>query len=65
LPAAAPHADLPEAWNSVLADRGRHDGRDGLAPAAALLPEADGAVFAITGLYSTERAVILNWQALR
>jgi hypothetical protein len=60
LPAAAPHADLPDAWNSVLADRGRRDGRDGLAPAAAMLPEADGALCAITGLYSTERAVILR-----
>jgi hypothetical protein len=68
--AAAPQAGLPEAWNSVLASRHLHDGRDGLAAAAAVLPEADGAVFTVTGLYSTEQAVILRalawgWHAER
>ena len=67
---AAPDPGLPPAWDSALAGRGRHDGRHGLAPAAAVLPETDGARFAITGLYSTQHAVILRalawgWHATR
>lgn len=67
---AAPSASLPPAWDSALAGRGRHDGHHGLAPAAAVLPETDGARFAITGLYSTQHAVILRalawgWHATR
>lgn len=73
LPAGLPAtrgASLPPAWDSALAGRGRHDGRHGLAPAAAVLPETDGARFAITGLYSTRHAVILRalawgWHATR
>ncbi len=53
-------APLPEAWESVLAARDRCDGRVGLAPAAAVLPETDGAVFAITGLCSAERSLVLR-----
>ena len=67
---AAPDPGLPPAWDSALAGHGRHDGRHGLAPAAAVLPETDGARFAITGLYSTQHAVILRalawgWHATR
>ncbi|HEV3288348.1 MAG TPA: hypothetical protein VG123_05090, partial [Streptosporangiaceae bacterium] len=67
---AAPGASLPTAWDSALTGRGRHDGHHGLAPAAAVLPETDGARFAITGLYSTQHAVILRalawgWHATR
>jgi hypothetical protein len=67
---AAPAGSLPPAWDSALAGRSRHDGHHGLAPAAAVLPETDGARFAITGLCSTEHAVILRalawgWHATR
>jgi hypothetical protein len=67
---AAPDPGLPTAWDSALASRGRRDGHHGLAPAAAVLPETDGARFAVTGLYSTQHAVILRalawgWHATR
>lgn len=70
VPAPARAASLPLAWSSALASRGQHDGHHGLAPAAGVLPETDGARFAITGLYSTERAVIVRalawgWHATR
>jgi hypothetical protein len=53
-------AGLPQAWTSALGARDRRDGHDGLTPAAAVLPETDGAVFAITGLHSTDQAAILH-----
>jgi hypothetical protein len=53
-------ADLPQAWTGALGARDRRDGHDGLTPAAAVLPETDGALFAITGLHSTGQAVILH-----
>jgi hypothetical protein len=53
-------ADLPQAWTGALGARDRRDGHDGLTPAAAVLPETDGGVFAITGLHSTGQAVILR-----
>jgi hypothetical protein len=65
LPARAP-ADLPERWASVLTERDRRDGPVGVAPAAAVLPEVDGARFALAGLHSaaesaTLRALAWGW----
>jgi hypothetical protein len=71
-----PTGTLPAAWENVLAswarrdDGGLRNGRTGLAPAAAVLPETDGVVFAVTGLASTERSLILRvlawgWSARR
>lgn len=58
-PTVSPAA-LPPSWTGALAARHRRDGRNGLTPAAAVLPETDGTVFAITGLHSTDQAVILR-----
>lgn len=60
LAAAARAAALPVAWDSVLAERDRQDGRGGVAPAAAVLPETDGARFATAGLCSTSESAILH-----
>ncbi len=71
-----PTGTLPAAWENVLAswerrdDGGLRDGRTGLAPASAVLPETDGAVFAVTGLASADRSLILRvlawgWSAHR
>jgi hypothetical protein len=71
-----PTDTLPAAWENVLAnwerrdDGGLRDGRTGLAPASAVLPETDGAVFAVTGLASADRSLILRvlgwgWSAHR
>lgn len=52
-------ARLPGPWASVLAGRhdGPGDGRAGLLPLAAVLPEIDGARFVLAGLCSWERQV--------
>ncbi len=50
-------AGLPERWASVLVDRGRkapRRGPEGLLPVAVVLPELEGATFALAGLRSTE-----------
>ena len=71
-----PTGPLPAAWENVLAsweqrdDGGLRNGRTGLAPAAAVLPGTDGVVFAVTGLASAERSLILRvlawgWSARR
>lgn len=46
--------DLPASWASVLRRTRRQEGRRGVAPAAAVLPEIDGARFVLAGLVSWE-----------
>jgi hypothetical protein len=65
-PAAQP-AGLPDAWQSVLDHRGAADGPDRVAVVAAVLPEVDGARFAVAGLDSaagsaTLRVMAWGWQ---
>ena len=65
-PLARP-AGLPDAWASVLAHRGAADGPDRVAAVAAVLPEVDGARFAVAGLDSaagsaTLRVMAWGWQ---
>ena len=60
-------AELPDAWASVLDHRGAADGPDRVAAVAAVLPEVDGARFALAGLDSvagsaTLRVVAWGWQ---
>jgi hypothetical protein len=60
-------AGLPDAWESVLDHRGVTDGPDRAAAVAAVLPEMDGARFALAGLDSeagsaTLRVVAWGWQ---
>lgn len=60
-------AALPDAWLSVLGHRGAADGPDRAAVVAAVLPEIDGARFAVAGLDSvadsaTLRVVAWGWQ---
>lgn len=52
LSAAAQPGDLPDAWADVLENRHRRDGPRGVAAAAAVLPELDGARFVLAGLRS-------------
>ncbi|HEY9241429.1 MAG TPA: hypothetical protein VIP48_05575 [Streptosporangiaceae bacterium] len=54
-------AGLPGPWASVLAGRhdGPGDGRAGLLPLAAVLPETDGARFVLGGLCCWERQVTM------
>ena len=59
--------ELPDAWASVLDHRGAADGPDRGAAVAAVLPEVDGARFALAGLDSvadsaTLRVVAWGWQ---
>ena len=59
--------ELPEPWASVLDQRGANDGPDRSAAVAAVLPEVDGARFALAGLDSaadsaTLRVVAWGWQ---
>lgn len=52
-----PAADLPRPWTDVLAYYGRRHrppGRDGIAALSVLLPELDGARFALAGLESRD-----------
>lgn len=65
-PLAQP-ARLPDAWLSVLEHRGAADGPDRVAAVAAVLPEVDGARFAVAGLDSaadsaTLRVMAWGWQ---
>jgi hypothetical protein len=65
-PLAQP-AGLPDAWQSVLEHRGAADGPDRVAAVAAVLPEVDGARFAVAGLDSaadsaTLRVLAWGWQ---
>jgi hypothetical protein len=62
--AAAEPAGLPADWTSVLENRGRRDGPRGGTPAAAVLPELDGARFVLAGLQSDPagaRLSVLAW----
>jgi hypothetical protein len=52
LRAAASPSRLPAAWSGVLENRDRRDGPRGVATAAAVLPELDGARFVLAGLRS-------------
>jgi hypothetical protein len=59
--------ELPEPWMSVLDNRGAADGPDRVAAVAAVLPEVDGARFALAGLDSiatsaTLRTVGWGWE---
>jgi len=65
LTAAAPPgtAPLPDGWRDVLANSGRRDGPRGVAPAAAVLPELDGARFVLAGLRSDEEGADLQVMA--
>jgi hypothetical protein len=62
LAAAAPPGpvELPAAWSDVLANGRRRDGPRGVAPAAAVLPELDGARFVLAGLRSDEEGADLH-----
>jgi hypothetical protein len=65
LAAAAPPGpvELPEAWRDVLANDRRRDGPRGVAPAAAVLAELDGARFVLAGLRSDENGADLHVMA--
>jgi len=52
--------DLPEPWTSVLTERDRRDGRIDVTPAAAVLPEIDGARFVLAGLHSAAESATLR-----
>ena len=52
--------DLPGPWASVLDHDPRQEGRLGVLPAAAVLPEIDGARFVLAGLVSGEREAIMS-----
>ncbi len=52
--------ELPGAWMSVLNHRGAADGLDRVAAVAAVLPEVDGARFALTDLDSTAASATLR-----
>jgi hypothetical protein len=62
LAARARTAGLPGPWASVLAQRrdGPGEGRTGVLPLAAVLPEIDGARFVLAGLSSWERQVSMQ-----
>jgi len=62
LAARAQTAGLPGPWASVLAQRrdGPGEGRTGVLPLAAVLPEIDGARFVLAGLSSWERQVSMQ-----
>jgi hypothetical protein len=52
--------ELPEAWVSVLGNRGAADGPEQAAAVAAVLPETDGARFAVAGLDSVAVSATLH-----
>jgi hypothetical protein len=51
---------LPDAWVSVLDNRGAADGPDQVAAVAAVLPEVGGARFAVAGLDSVAGSATLH-----
>jgi hypothetical protein len=51
---------LPEAWVSVLENRGAADGPEQIAAVTAVLPETDGARFAVAGLDSVAVSATLH-----
>ena len=51
----APATRLPASWASVLDGSRCQDGRQGVVPAAVVMPEIDGARFVLAGLSSWER----------
>lgn len=52
--------ELPEAWVSVLDNRGAADGPEQAAAVTAVLPETDGAWFAVAGLHSVTVSAALH-----
>jgi hypothetical protein len=62
LSASARPAGLPDAWMSVLENSQRRDGPDGVAAAAAVLPELDGTRFVLAGLRSDAEGAVLTVQ---
>jgi hypothetical protein len=52
--------NLPEAWVSVLDNRGAADGPEQVAAVTAVLPETDGARFAVAGLDSVAVSATLH-----
>jgi hypothetical protein len=56
-------AGLPSPWASVLSRSQHRDGRTGVVPLAAVLPELDGARFVLAGLSSWERQLSVPFAA--
>jgi hypothetical protein len=56
-------AGLPGPWASVLSRSQHRDGRTGVVPLAAVLPELDGARFVLAGLSSWERQLSVPFAA--
>jgi hypothetical protein len=56
-------ATLPAPWASVLSRSQHRDGRTGVVPLAAVLPELDGARFVLAGLSSWERQLSVPFAA--
>lgn len=54
---------LPSPWASVLSRSQHRDGRKGVIPLAAVLPELDGARFVLAGLSSWERQLSIPFAA--
>lgn len=54
---------LPSPWASVLSRSQHRDGRTGVIPLAAVLPELDGARFVLAGLSSWERQLSVPFAA--
>ena len=64
LSATAHPAGLPDSWTSVLANGHRRDGPQGIAAAAAVLPELDGTRVVLAGLRSAAADAelrVLGW----
>jgi hypothetical protein len=53
-------APMPEAWASIIAERGASDGPEAIAPFAVTLPELDGAGIALAGLRSSRHRATLH-----
>ena len=56
----AGHASMPDAWASILAARDARDGPRAVASFAVILPEVDGAMFALAGLRSWREGATLH-----
>jgi hypothetical protein len=68
--AGAEGGDLPAAWQAVLEQRDRADGRVGLVPVAAVLPGLDGARCVLAGLrseagYASLQVLAWGWPSPR
>jgi hypothetical protein len=60
LTALAQPAGLPAAWQNILDNRDRTDGRFALAPAAVVLPELGGTRFVLAGMRSGPSGAVLQ-----